>query len=104
METVYDKLRRLKDGLAKEGYRFDDKVLSLMMGKLERWHYPKKRKQGMTLTRDEVKVYEHLRNNKLNHSTVYKWFLACMSTGDVSRKLMEVTIRQRYKEMMEYLE
>jgi len=90
--TVYDKLRKLKDGLEKEVGKYEDNFLSLTMGRLEQWHYPKKRKKGMTLSKDEAKIYEYLRSNKLNPSTMYKWFLACKSTGDVARGLREGTI------------
>ena len=91
-ETVYDKLKKLKKGLEKEVGKFGDGFLSLMMGKLERWHYPKKRTKGMTITKDEAMVYEYLRSNSLNPSTVYKWFLACSSTGTVAKQLREGTI------------
>ena len=90
--TVYDKLRTLREGLAKDVGKFDDNYLSLTMGRLETWHYPKKRKKGMVLSKDEAKIYEYLRSNSLNPSTVYKWFLACKATGDVARALREGTI------------
>jgi len=94
-ETVYDKIRKLKEGLEKDVGKFEDSTLSVMLGKLERWYYPKKRRKGMTLTKEELKVYEFLIEKKYNPSTCYKWFLACNSTGDVARKLREGTIGLR---------
>lgn len=91
-ETVYDKIRRLKESLEKDVGTFEDSELSVMLGKLERWYYPKKRKAGMVLTKDELKVYEFLIGKKYNPSTCYKWFLACNAVGDVARKLREGTI------------
>lgn len=91
-ETVYDKLRKLKDSLRKNVKEYSDEVLFRILGRCERWYYPKKRTKSFKLLRDELEVYEFLIENGYNPSTCYKWMLACSSSGSVGRQLREGTI------------
>lgn len=92
MQTVYDKLRKLKEHLKKEVKEFDDETLFRILGRCERWFYPKKRGKDMSLSTDELQVYAFLLEHKYNPSTCYKWMLACNSTGTVAKQLREGTI------------
>lgn len=81
---LYDKMRLVKEGVAKL-LTLDDKQLFKLLSRLSTWHYPKKRPKSMVLSKEEIVVYEWLTNNSYNPSTVYKWFLA-YNNADVNRK------------------
>ena len=73
-ETVYDKFLRLQDNVKKVFSDVDEQKFYKIISRLSTWHYPSKRWKGFTLSKDEVKIYEWLLNNKYNPDTVYKWY------------------------------
>lgn len=86
-ETVYDKFVILKGLLKKEFENFDEVRFFRMLGKLESWHYPTKRWEGMTLSNEEAKTYEWLVNKGYNPSTVYKWYRLLGFNKDIQEKI-----------------
>lgn len=86
-QTVYDKLRVLKDAVLQKLGIKEEKKLFQILGKLATWHYPKKRRKDMTLSKEEAMVYELLITNNYNPSTCYKWMLACNTSEEIRKKL-----------------
>jgi len=85
--TVYDRYLTFKDLLKKEFPDLGEITFFKMLGKLESWHYPKKRWKDMTLSIDEVRVYEWMVNNEYNPSTVYKWYRTLGENKEVQAKI-----------------
>lgn len=72
--TVYERFLKFQDSFQKSFENLSDRALFKMLGKLESWHYPKKRWSGMELSKEETKVYEWMISKGYNPSTVYKWY------------------------------
>ena len=87
METVYDKLKRFKEAVLKDLNQIDERKIYKIVCKLSTWHYPSKRTPNMSLTKNEVALYEYMLNNEFNPSTVYKWKLACNTSKHVQEQL-----------------
>ena len=87
-ETVLDKFLKLQELLKEEFPQFsNEKELYKVIGRLETWHYPKKRWKGMELSRDEAKLYEWMLNHKYNPGTIYKWFRILGFNKEIRQKI-----------------
>lgn len=86
-ETVYDKFLTFKDLLKKDFEELDEVRFFRMLGKLESWHYPSKRWTGMTLSKEETKVYEWLVIKGYNPSTIYKWYRLLGFNKEIQEKI-----------------
>jgi hypothetical protein len=86
-DTVYDKYLKLKDLLKADFPNLDDLRFFRMLGKLESWHYPKKRWNDMELSKEEANVYEWLIIRKYNPSTVYKWYRILGENKEIKTKV-----------------
>ncbi|MFW6450428.1 MAG: hypothetical protein ACOCZ6_05220 [Nanoarchaeota archaeon] len=90
--TVYDKYRKIFGEVKKAFPEIDQKEFFRITSKLSTWHYPKKRWDTMTLSKQETAVYEWMLNNEYNPSTVYKWMLAMNTTKDIQNKMKKGTV------------
>ena len=79
-QTIYDKLKTLKEELKKELNLDDETKIFRMTAKLSTWHYPKKRSSQTTIDDAEKRLYEFYIIRKYNPPTAYKWMFACNTT------------------------
>ncbi|MFP4400393.1 MAG: hypothetical protein ACLFPQ_00800 [Candidatus Woesearchaeota archaeon] len=86
-ETVFDKFIKFKASFKKDFDDLDEVRFFRMLGKLESWHYPKKRWKDMTLSQEETKVYEWLVLKGYNPSTVYKWYRSLGFNKEIQEKV-----------------
>jgi len=86
-ETVTDKYWRFQDLLHKEFPDLEEVRFFKMLGKLESWHYPTKRWNGMELSREEAMMYEWMMNNSYNPSTIYKWYRTLGFNKEIQEKI-----------------
>ncbi|MFH1770392.1 MAG: hypothetical protein ABH828_02435 [archaeon] len=86
-DTVYDRFLKFKDLLTKEFSDLDEMRFFKMLGKLESWHYPKKRWNNMVLSKDETKIYEWLVSKGYNPSTIYKWYRSLGFNKEIQEKI-----------------
>jgi len=88
MMDVFEKVENLKELIKRNVGKFSDDELYKIIEKLgNRWHYPNKRKKGLTLTNQETTIYELLLNHKINPSTAYKWLLVDRAPADIRFKV-----------------
>ena len=88
ISDVFEKVDNLKKIVFRNIRKLSDDELYKIMEKLgNRWHYPNKRKKGLTLSDDETAVYELLLNHKINPSTAYKWLLVDRAPSDIRFKV-----------------
>lgn len=100
MMDVFDKVEHLKNLIERNVRKFSDDELYKIVEKLgNRWHYPNKRKKGLTLTDDETSVYQLLIDHKINPSTAYKWLLVDRAPADIRFKVRSgvIGIREALK-------
>ncbi|MCF7859924.1 MAG: hypothetical protein K9N07_11485 [Candidatus Cloacimonetes bacterium] len=86
-DTVYDKYLKIKGLLGVDFPNLDEMRFFKMLGKLESWHYPNKRWNGMELSKEEADVYEWLVDRKYNPSTVYKWYRILGQNKEIKKKV-----------------
>ena len=86
-DTVYDKYLKITDLLKIDFPNVDEIRFFKILGKLESWHYPKKRWEGMELSKEEADIYEWLVNKKYNPSTVYKWYRILGQNKEIKKKV-----------------
>lgn len=85
--TVYDKYVKIHNEIKKDFPNLGKKEFYKITAKLSTWHYPKKRWESQTLTKEETMIYEWMLNREYNPSTVYKWMLALNTNKDVQERL-----------------
>jgi|SRR3989344_4287389 len=103
--NVFDKIKVLQEQVNSVFPEMSFEELKLNVGYLANFWHGKKRK-NVTLSKEQLTIYEVLLKNDYNPATVYRWLLLATGPNEIKDKVRtgELSIRQALKFRREHKE